>query len=62
MPFIQVNMTSGRSVAQKRAFAEAVTREAARILDFPPEVVWIAVHDVAKEDWATGGVLLSEAK
>ena len=37
-----------------------VTREAARILDCPPEVVWIVFNDVGKEDWATGGVLVSE--
>ena len=60
MPFIQVNLTAGRSPAQKREFTEAVTREAARILNCPPEVVWIVFNDVAKEDWATGGVLVSE--
>ena len=62
MPFIEVNLTSGRSTAQKREFCEAVTREAARILDCPPEVVWIVFKDVDKEDWATGGVLVSEQR
>ena len=60
MPFIQVNLTSGRSAAQKREFSEVVTREAARILGCPAEVVWIVFNDVGKEDWATGGVLVSE--
>ena len=60
MPFIEVNLTSGRSTAQKREFSEAVTREAARIFDCPPEVVWIVFNDVGKEDGATGGVLVSE--
>jgi 4-oxalocrotonate tautomerase len=62
MPFIQVNMTRGRTTAQKREFTEVVTREAARILNCPPEVVWVAFNDVGKDDWATGGVLVSEQK
>ena len=33
MPFIEVNLTSGRSIDQKREFVEVVTREAARILE-----------------------------
>jgi len=60
MPVIHVNLSSGRSTAQKREFAAVATREAARIFDCPPEVVWIVFHDVAKEDWATGGVLVSD--
>jgi len=62
MPFIQVNLTSGRSTAQKREFTEVVTREAARILKCPPEVVWVVFNDVGADDWATGGVLVSEQK
>ncbi len=62
MPFIQVNLTSGRSTAQKRELTEVVTREAARILNCPPGAVWIVFNDVAADDWATGGVLVSEQK
>jgi 4-oxalocrotonate tautomerase len=60
MPFIQVNMTSGRSTAQKRELTEVVTREAARILGCPPSAVWIVFNDVAREDWGTGGKLMSD--
>ena len=60
MPFIEVNLTAGRTTAQKRAFCEAVTREAARHLDCPPDVVWVVFNDIAKDDWATGGTLVSE--
>lgn len=60
MPVIHVNMNAGRTTEQKREFSEVVTREAARILKCPPEVVWIVFNDVASEDWATGGVLLSD--
>ena len=35
MPVIQVNLTSGRSTAQKREFAAVMTREAARIFELP---------------------------
>jgi len=62
MPIINVSLNAGRSAAQKREFSEVVTREAARILNCPPEVVWIVFNDVASEDWATGGVLLSDKR
>jgi 4-oxalocrotonate tautomerase len=60
MPVIEVSLTSGRSTAQKREFAAAATREAARIFGLPPEAVWVVFRDVSREDWATGGVLISE--
>ena len=60
MPFIEVNLTSGRSTAQKRELTEVVTRETARILGIPPSAVWIVFKDVEKTDWATGGKLMSD--
>lgn len=62
MPLIQVQMFEGRSVEQKRAFAEAVTREAARTLACDPASVDIIFVDVKKSDWATAGKLASDPK
>lgn len=60
MPIIRVELLKGRSVEQKREFAELVTREAARILKCSPEVVDIVFQDVERHDWATGGTLASD--
>jgi 4-oxalocrotonate tautomerase len=60
MPFIHVRLFEGRTAEQKKAFAEAVTRETARTLDCSPESVDIIFEDVRRSDWATGGRLWSE--
>ena len=60
MPFIHVRLFEGRSEEQKRAFAQAVTREAERILGCSPDAVDIVFEDIRKCDWATGGRLWSE--
>ena len=60
MPTINVRLLKGRSVDQKREFVEVVTREAARILKCPPDVVDIVFEDIEKHDWAVGGKLASD--
>ncbi len=60
MPMIKVDLIKGRTVEQKREFAEVVTREAARILKCAPEVVDIVFQDVERHDWAAGGTLNSD--
>ncbi|MEI7968922.1 MAG: 4-oxalocrotonate tautomerase [Betaproteobacteria bacterium] len=60
MPFIHVRLFEGRSSDQKRAFAEAVTREAARTLGCAPEAVDVVFEDIRKSDWATAGRLWSD--
>lgn len=60
MPLIRVEMFPGRSQEQKREFAQAVTREASRILQCDPEAVDIIFAELRKEDWATGGTFWNE--
>ena len=60
MPMIKVELLKGRSVEQKREFAEVVTREASRILKCPPDVVDIVFQDVEAHDWAHNGKLSSD--
>jgi len=60
MPFIHVRLFEGRTIEQKRAFVEAVTRETARTLNCPPTAVDIVFDDVKKSDWASGGKLASD--
>lgn len=60
MPVIRIEMLSGRSRDQKKALAEAFTREMAAIAKCAPEAIQIVFADVDRGDWAVGGVLNDE--
>ncbi|WP_419898684.1 4-oxalocrotonate tautomerase [Roseomonas sp. USHLN139] len=60
MPMIRVEMFPGRTAEQKRALAKALTEAFVTHGKTTPEAVSIIFVDVAKEDWATGGVLASD--
>ncbi len=57
MPVIQVTMSQGRTVEQKRELVQVLTREAARILKTKEDAVRILIYEVSKENWANAGVL-----
>ena len=57
MPTIRVELFEGRSVAQKRALAKALTDAAVSTLGGSPAAVDVVFYDVARHDWATGGKL-----
>ena len=60
MPTFNVQMFEGRTVEQKRAFVEAVTRVTCETLDCSPDSVDIIITDIRRDNWATGGTLWSE--
>ncbi len=62
MPMIQITMLAGRTAEQKRKIAQ-------RVADFMVEetrtsregvAVAVAFHEVSKESYARGGVLISD--
>ena len=57
MPVIQVTMSQGRTVEQKRELVKVLTRETARILKTKEDAVRILVYEVSKENWGNAGVL-----
>ncbi|MEU1626508.1 tautomerase family protein [Streptomyces sp. NPDC020096] len=57
MPNITVEMLAGRTIEQRRKFAEAVTASAVDILKVRPESVRIRYDEHDKADYAKGGVL-----
>ena len=57
MPVIQVTMSVGRSVEQKRELVEVLTKESARILGTKEESIRILIYEVSKEDWGNAGIL-----
>jgi 4-oxalocrotonate tautomerase len=57
MPVIQITMSQGRSVDQKRELVKVFTREAARILGTKEDAVRVLIYEVSKENWGNAGVL-----
>lgn len=55
-------MFEGRTVEQKRACAEAVTKAWCDTCGGTPQAVTVVFTDVAKHDWATAGRLASDPK
>ncbi|MBI4300802.1 MAG: tautomerase family protein [Chloroflexi bacterium] len=61
MPIIRVEMWPGRTQTQKAELAKAITEAVVRIAKTTPDQTIVVFQDIRKEDWATGGVLASEA-
>jgi 4-oxalocrotonate tautomerase len=60
MPTIRVELFEGRKPEQKAALAKELTDACVRVLGGSAAGVDVIFSDVARHDWATGGVLWSE--
>ena len=61
MPTIRIELFEGRTAEQKAALAKEITEACVRVLGGSPGSVDILFYDIEKGDWATGGVLWSQA-
>jgi 4-oxalocrotonate tautomerase len=61
MPTIRIELFEGRTPEQKAALAKEITAACVRVLGNSPGSVDVLFHDMKKHDWATGGVLWSDA-
>ena len=57
MPVIQITMSAGRTVEQKRQLVSVLTKETARILGTKEESVRVLIYEVSGENWGNAGVL-----
>jgi 4-oxalocrotonate tautomerase len=57
MPVIQITISQGRSVEQKRELIEVLTKETARIMKTQEEKVRIIIYEVSKENWGNAGII-----
>ena len=62
MPIVQIHMIEGRSLEQKRALVDKVTQAICETVNVTPEHVKIIISDMAKHDYAIGGVLKLDEK
>ena len=62
MPHVQITMLQGRTLEQKRKLAKRVTDVIVEECGTRPEVVSVAIVEVAKEDFAIAGTLVVDKK
>lgn len=60
MPTLHVELFEGRTPQQKAALAKELTEACVRVLGGSADGVDVIFTDVARHDWATGGVLWSD--
>ncbi|MGD0183479.1 MAG: 2-hydroxymuconate tautomerase [Terriglobales bacterium] len=60
MPLVQITMLTGRSADQKRKLAQRITEAMVEEAGARREAVVVAFHEVSKESYASGGVLMAD--
>jgi len=58
MPMVQITMLEGRSAEQKRKVAQRITDVLVEEAAAHRESIVVAFHEVSKESYASGGVLM----
>jgi len=58
MPMVQITMLEGRTAEQKRKIAQRITDALVEEAATKREGVMIAFHEVSKESYSSGGVLM----
>jgi 4-oxalocrotonate tautomerase len=58
MPMVQITMLEGRTTEQKRKVAQRITDAIVEEAGARREAVVVAFHEVSKESYASGGVLM----
>lgn len=58
MPMVQITMLSGRTREQKSKVAQRITDALVEEAGAKREAIVIAFHEVSKESYASGGVLM----
>jgi 4-oxalocrotonate tautomerase len=60
MPIVRIDILEGRPPSKKRALIQEVTDAVVRSLDVQPAQVRVLLREVPPEQWAVGGVPMSE--
>ncbi len=60
MPIVKVEMWPGRTQEQKAELARAITEAVVNIARTSADDTIVIFQDVARENWAKGGVMASE--
>lgn len=60
MPTLRVELFEGRTPQQKAALAKELTEACVRVLGGSADGIDVVFFDIARQNWAKGGVLWSE--
>jgi 4-oxalocrotonate tautomerase len=60
MPLVQITMLAGRTTEQKRKLAQRITEAMVEEAGARREAIVVAFHEVSKESYASGGVLMAD--
>jgi 4-oxalocrotonate tautomerase len=60
MPLVQITMLEGRTAEQKRQLAKRITDAMVEEAGARREAIVVAFHEVSKESYASGGVLMAD--
>lgn len=60
MPFVCVKMLTGRTLEQKRELVRALTDAMVRVCGATAQGTTVVIEEVAREHWASGGVLVAD--
>jgi 4-oxalocrotonate tautomerase len=60
MPVVTIQMYEGRTVDQKRALVEAITRAMVEIAKTRADAVNVIIQDVPRTNWGLDGKLASD--
>jgi 4-oxalocrotonate tautomerase len=60
MPLIQITMLEGRTADQKRKLAKRITDAMVEEAGARREAIVVAFHEVSKESYASGGILMAD--
>jgi 4-oxalocrotonate tautomerase len=60
MPLVQITMLNGRTTEQKRKLAQRITDVIVEEAGARRDAVIVTFHEVSKESYASGGVLVAD--
>ncbi len=60
MPVVSIKIVEGRTIEQKRGMVKDVTAAIVKNIGCPPAAVHINIMDLKRENFADGGILLSD--
>ncbi len=62
MPYVNVQITTGATRAQKAELVKEVTASLGRILQKKPEHIHIVIQEISEENWGFEGLLTDDWK
>jgi len=60
MPLVEITMLEGRTADQKRKLVARITEAMVEEAAARRDAVVVAIHEVSKESYASGGVLIAD--